>query len=72
MAFLAVLNSLLGIIIVGANIAFALVQYSKEQPIDLFSFLGMVEVVNIDTALVSILIMGITTVVGALEFVFGD
>jgi hypothetical protein len=72
MIMLSLLNALLGIIVVGANVAFAIVQYSKGQPIDLFSFLGMVDVVQIDTALVSLLIIGITTLVGSLEIFFGD
>ena len=69
LAFIATINSLLGIIAVGVNGAFVLIQVAKGESLNLFSFIGMIDIVQIDEFFISIVVLLITSIVGGTESV---
>ena len=72
MVLLALLNAALGIIVVGINIAFMIIQLGKGQSIDLFSLVNLIEVIHPESLIISLTILVLSSVLGSLELVISN
>jgi hypothetical protein len=69
MISMALINAALGIIAVGVNLAFIIIQFGKGQSIDLFSLINFIDVVHPESLIVSLAILVLSSVLGSLELV---
>jgi hypothetical protein len=65
----SVLNTVLGIAVLGLNLGLIIISFGRGLPISLFNFLGLIEVVHLDSYVVTIFIIIFTSMLGSLEFV---